>query len=146
LASRPASSAGRQPILARPPASAQVKPKKPQPHTSNSYFGKRTAALKAKDAIRDQYQDTEKFATECAIEAADQLEDARLPEDMGRMSITPSPQDAETVDTLVAPPNKDRLRYQAAVVDEDDSEADISEYIYVNGVILHRGSHEEGGG
>jgi hypothetical protein len=96
LASRPASSAGRQPILARPPASAQVKPKKPQPHTSNSYFGKRTAALKAKDAIRDQYQDTEKFATECAIEAADQLEDARLPEDMGRMSITPSPQDAET--------------------------------------------------
>jgi hypothetical protein len=146
LASRPASSAGRQPILARPPASAQVKPKKPQPHTSNSYFGKRAAALKAKDAIRDQYQDTEEFATECAIEAADQLEDARLPEDMGRMSITPSPQDAETLDTLVAPPNKDRLRYQAAVVDEDDSEADISEYIYVNGVILHRGSHEEGGG
>jgi hypothetical protein len=146
---RSASSIGRQPTLARPPASAQVKPKpasrakKSQPHTSNSYFGKRAAALKAEDAIHSQYQDTEEFATECAIEAADQIEDARLPEDMGRMSITPAPQDAETVDMLATPPNKDRLRYQAAVADEDDSEADISEYIYVNGVILHRGSHEE---
>jgi hypothetical protein len=68
---------------------------------------------------------------------------ASLPEDMGRMSITPGPQDAETVVMLATPPSKKRQRYHATVADEDDSEADISEFIYINGVIVHKGSLEE---
>jgi hypothetical protein len=148
-ANRPASSSGRQPSPARTPTSAQAKSKpgpaakKPQYHTSNSYFGKRAAAVKAEDKIHNIYQDTEEFATELAIEVADELEDAHLPEDMGRMSITPGPQDAETVVMLATPPSKKRQRYHATVADEDDSEADISEFIYINGVIVHKGSLEE---
>jgi hypothetical protein len=109
---------------------------------------KRRAALASEDKTRGIYQDLEEFTTECAVEDADQLEDARLPEDMRRMSITPAPQvvGEETVDVLSTPAtennndrtNGDRHRYQATVID-DESEPDISEYMYINGIIVRKG-------
>jgi hypothetical protein len=144
---RPASSTGRQPSSARAPTPAQVRPKavpatkKPLQTASTLYLGKRAAARKAEDLIHHHYQDTAALATELAIEAADHLEDARLPEDMGRMSITPAPQDAESVNMLATPERRNE-RCQAAVADAEDEELDISEYIYVNGVIVHESDVE----
>jgi hypothetical protein len=144
---RPASSTGRQLSSARAPTPAQVRPKavpatkKPPQTTSTAYFGKRAAARKAEDLIHHHYQDTAALATELVIEAADHLEDARLPEDMGRMSITPAPQDAESVDIL-ATPDRRNGRCQASIADAEDEELDISEYIYVNGVIVHESDVE----
>jgi hypothetical protein len=116
---------------------------------------KRRAALASENKTRDIYQGIEEFITACAVEDADQLEDAQLPEDMGRMSITPAPQVVgdETVDMLSTPPaakgntsnsstidrtDGDRSRCQATAAD-DESEPDISEYMYVNGIIVRKG-------
>jgi hypothetical protein len=116
---------------------------------------KRRATLASENKTRGIYQDMEEFITECAVQDADQLEDARLPEDMRRMSITPAPQAVgeETVDMLSTPlaakyntsnsrtadhTNGDRRRYQATLAD-DESEPDISEYVYVNGIIVRKG-------
>jgi hypothetical protein len=60
---------------------------------------------------------------------------------MGRMSITPAPQDVESLDMLSTPERRNE-RCQAAVADADDEELDISEYIYVNGVIVHQSDVE----
>jgi hypothetical protein len=74
--------------------------------------------------IHGLFDDELEFATECAVEASDAMEDARLPKAMGQMSITPAPQD-ESVAKL------------SNAVDDSDSELDISELIYVDGVIVH---------
>ncbi|KAF2032139.1 hypothetical protein EK21DRAFT_87515 [Setomelanomma holmii] len=87
----------RAPSARREPAS-KSRPA-PTPTSSRKTFtkkpflppSKRRAALAAEDKIHGYFEDTEEFLTECAIEDADQLEEARLPEDMRRMSITPSP-------------------------------------------------------
>jgi hypothetical protein len=77
--------------------------KKPIAHPS-----KRRAAVAAENKIQDIFDEAEKFGTEYAIEEADHVEDARLPEDMRRMSMTPTtacqpaPKDVESVNMLVA--------------------------------------------
>jgi hypothetical protein len=164
---RPATSAPRQPPNARAPSTypspvtPQATPKaastakKSQQNKSVPQPSKRRAALAAEDKIHGIFQDTEEFATDCAIEDADHMEDARLPGDMRRMSITPSPGE-EAVDMLSSPPantfaswTKDRMtgdrhtRCQATTADAEDSEPDISEYIYNNGVIVRKVDVEE---
>jgi hypothetical protein len=61
---------------------------------------KRRAALEAENKIQDMYEDEEEFVTESAIEAADEIEDARLPDDMRRMSITPAPRSVASQDSF----------------------------------------------
>lgn len=178
------------------PKKSSKKPFIPQP-------SKRAAARKAIGKIHGYSDDVEEFRTECAIEEADKMEDARLPDEMRRISITPAPsnnqrtsnaadaegdasatsQHNEDEDMLVdiaasktppAPPttrsqsqtktNKsipssnapakgnnytawsqtrargDRhLSKQGTVQDaDDDSDLDKSEYMYINGVIVHK--------
>lgn len=168
---------------AKPTVTSKSTPKKnkfvPQP-------SRRRAAMNAEDRIANIYEENEEFETECAIEDADQLEDARLPNTLRRMSLTPmegnesvemlmerdeSPAltsavtdittatTAPTTATTARTAKKDNYdfpawthdrklgdrhlakkkhggRYQAMVRDEDDEEADISQYICVDGVIL----------
>jgi hypothetical protein len=59
---------------------------------------KRRAALASENAIHRFYEEAEEFATECAIEDADQVEAARLPSNMRHMSITPSASNTRTQD------------------------------------------------
>jgi hypothetical protein len=99
-------------------------PKSKSSKTSVSQPSKRRAALSAVSKIHGLFDDELEFATECAVEASDAMEDARLPKAMGQMSITPAPQD-ESVAKL------------SNAVDDSDSELDISELIYVDGVIVH---------
>jgi hypothetical protein len=76
--------------------------KKPIPQPS-----KRRAAVAAENKIQEFFDNAEEFETEYAIEEADHIETARLPEDMRRMSITPAPgfqpapDNAESVHMLV---------------------------------------------
>jgi hypothetical protein len=62
---------------------------------------KRRAALASENAIHRFYEEAEEFATECAIEDADQVEEARLPSDMRHMSITPSASNTRTQDVAM---------------------------------------------
>lgn len=139
-------------------STASNKPSTPAPRTASkpafTQPGKRLAAKKAEIENSKYFQELEEFDTECAIEEADQLEDARLPEDMNRMSITPSPSTRsrngeETVGnaTPMSGPKKgkngytygswtrDRMAGDRAlsrarpVVEEDDSEIDTGESI-----------------
>jgi hypothetical protein len=100
---------------------------KPKPSTTPILqLSKRRAALRAESAIHGLFDDELEFATQCAIEAADQMEDARLPETISRMSITPAPQD-ESVAML------------RDTVEDSGSEPDVSEFVYVGGVIVRKG-------
>ncbi|KAH3940911.1 hypothetical protein HBH98_078240 [Parastagonospora nodorum] len=100
-------------------------------------FIKRRAAVAAKGKIQDMFDSTEEFETELAIEEADHIESARLPDDMRRMSLTPSPPDEDSVDALAEPGSfkewsqlrstGDRKARLQGIVEDDDSEVDIGE-------------------
>jgi hypothetical protein len=98
--------------------------------TPVSHPSKRRAALRAESRIHGLFDDELTFATECAIEAADQMEDVRLPETMNRMSITPALQGEGIV----------MLRDD---VEDNGSEPDISEFVLIGGVIVRRGEVAE---
>lgn len=66
-------------------------------------FTKRRAAIAANDKIQNILDSTSEFETELAIEEADHIESARLPEGLRRMSLTPSPPDENSVDALTEP-------------------------------------------
>jgi len=210
----PAPLVSSSPVPASSPQSPSVRGRAPAPKAkpvrASNMAGKkfiplpskRAAARKAEDKIHGYFEADEEFRTECAIE--DDVEEARLPEDMRRMSITPSPSDSqlaaefqevledaesgasehdETVEMLVdiqepttaaasvlsdarthtqtgpsALTAKDndntwtswahtRARgdrhiaknpHLQPTVEDDDSEADISEYILVNGIIVRK--------
>lgn len=125
---------------------------------------RRRAAMHAENKIQGYFEDTKEFETECAIEDADQLEHARLPENFCRMSFTPVSGD-ESVEMLMerapSPSPSSQYTYDswtrdrahgdrnmakkagATVEDKEDEEADISEYMSVNGVIVRRPEDEE---
>ncbi|KAF2821878.1 hypothetical protein CC86DRAFT_426444 [Ophiobolus disseminans] len=148
--------------------------------------GKRRAAVAAEGRIHGYFEAAAEFNTECAIE--DDVEEARLPDEMRRLSMTPSPPNSqlaaefgevstnsedgeseptESVDMLVNPEltsassnkagvkdnaynwtagthtraggDRNATKYQATVADvDDDSDLDISEYTFVNGVIVRK--------
>lgn len=120
--------------------------------------------MHAENKIQGYFEDTKEFETECAIEDADQLEHARLPENFCRMSFTPVSGD-ESVEMLMerapSPSPSSQYTYDswtrdrahgdrnmakkagATVEDKEDEEADISEYMSVNGVIVRRPEDEE---
>jgi hypothetical protein len=118
---------------------------------------KRRAAIAAENKIQNFFENIEEFETELAIEEADHMETARLPDSMRSMSITPSPAsqevivDTESVDMLVETElprgfktwsqtrsTGDRVLFQASVADADYSEADSSEYMSIGGVIVRK--------
>jgi hypothetical protein len=152
------------------PALKKASKKKPVPQPT-----KRQAALHAENKIQGYFEDEQEFATGCVIEEADHMEAARLPTEMGRMSITPAPQtqDGESVAMLLdsetltptssplTPPTPitaqscthkswtcdrldgDRHVSKQSTIEGDDSEPDISEYNYVDGIIVRKGQVEE---
>jgi hypothetical protein len=108
-------------------------------------FARRRAAVAAKGKIQNIFDSNEEFETELAIEQADHIESARLPDDMRRMSLTPSPPDEDSVDALAEPRSfkewskvrstGDRKARLQATVEDDDSEVDIGEYDPSGGII-----------
>ncbi|KAH7075257.1 hypothetical protein FB567DRAFT_187140 [Paraphoma chrysanthemicola] len=84
-----------KPDLPRAPVSRKFALDNPLPPT-----GKRRAALAAENRIHGYFEETEQLATECAIDDANQREEARLPEDVRRMSVIPSssPSNDQSVD------------------------------------------------
>ncbi|KAH4223435.1 hypothetical protein HBH69_142120 [Parastagonospora nodorum] len=100
-------------------------------------FARRRAAVAAKGRIQNIFDSDEEFETELAIEEADHIESARLPDDMRRMSLTPSPPDEDSVDALAEPGSfkewsqlrstGDRKARLQGIVEDDDSEVDIGE-------------------
>lgn len=78
-----------------PAPTASKKPSTPAPRSAPTpaftHPSKRRAARDAELKTQKIFEDLEEFNTECVIEEADQFEDARLPKDMQRMSITPAP-------------------------------------------------------
>ncbi|KAH7392419.1 hypothetical protein DE146DRAFT_758141 [Phaeosphaeria sp. MPI-PUGE-AT-0046c] len=151
-------------VRAKPASAAKSVPK----NKAVSQPSRRKAAMNAENKIQGYFEDTEEFETECAIEDADQLEDACLPETLRRMSITPVPGD-ESVAVLMEEmthPAKGHYTFDSWTCDrakgdrnmtkkyggsdqttdvdeEEDEEADISEYISVGGVIVQRNEAEE---
>jgi hypothetical protein len=128
--------------------------------------GKRRAAQAAESRIQSLYETESHYNTESAIEEADHIEEPRLPvEGLRRMSLTPAPSEGQEaaefgVDAARTQTNAkdntwtkwthtraggDRVpNLQATVEDaDDDSEAEISEFIYVDGVIVRKDQVQE---
>jgi hypothetical protein len=75
--------------------------------------GKRRAAMRAENKIQDIFEDEEDFITKSAIEDADQLEAARLPEDLRRMSITPAPRSVASQDSFTNFEDEETMEMEA---------------------------------
>jgi hypothetical protein len=149
-ASTPAASLPK-PAPARATAAPKKSAKKPlfQP-------GKRRAAQAAKSRIQSLYETESHYNTESAIEEADHIEEPRLPVDgMRRMSLTPAPWESQEAAEFAGASDwqafnetrkrGDRVRNLQATVESaaDDSEPNISEFIYVDGVIVGRDQVQE---
>jgi len=142
-------SRGSKPAARPPTQPRRISTPKTVKKTTVPQFTKRRAAVAANDKIQNIFDSTSEFETELAIEEADHVESARLPADMGRMSLTPSPPsvDENSVEALAEPGSfrewsqvrstGDRMvGFQPSVEDGDDSELDIGEYDLVGGVLV----------
>jgi hypothetical protein len=105
------------PTAAKKPTPSSSKPaanSAPQELAEKETFSRRKAARKAENKIHGYFEEEEEFVTECAIEDANHVEQAWLPDHMRGLSMTPAPSEGKVASEFVGRP----------AVDESEDEAE----------------------